>query len=75
MKKKMEDKKIGDKIDVSSFIEGEKVSVSGISKGKGFAGVVKRWGFAGRPKPGEQSTKKEDLVQWEHPLLPELLKA
>lgn len=42
--------KVGEKIDVSIFNEGEKVKISGISKGKGFAGVVKRWGFAGRPK-------------------------
>lgn len=41
--------KEGQVIDVSIFREGEKVKVSGISKGKGFAGVVKRWGFAGRP--------------------------
>lgn len=40
--------KVGDKIDVSIFQEGDLVKVSGISKGKGFAGVVKRWGFAGR---------------------------
>lgn len=40
--------KIGDKIDVSIFQEGEKVKISGISKGKGFQGVVKRWGFSGR---------------------------
>lgn len=43
------DLKVGDKIDVSIFKEGEKVKISGISKGKGFAGVVKRWGFSGRP--------------------------
>jgi len=41
--------KIGQKIDISIFKEGEEVSVSGISKGKGFAGVVKRWHFAGSP--------------------------
>jgi len=40
--------KIGDRIDTSIFQEGDKVKVSGISKGKGFAGVVKRWGFKGR---------------------------
>ena len=40
--------KVGDKIDVSIFQEGEKVKVSGISKGKGFQGGVKRWGFSGR---------------------------
>ncbi len=28
--------------------EGDRVKISGISKGKGFQGVVKRWGFAGR---------------------------
>jgi len=50
--------KIGDKIDVSIFKEGDKVSVSGISKGKGFAGVVKRWGFHGRPKT--RGTKHEE---------------
>lgn len=42
--------KMGDKIDVGIFQEGDKVKISGLSKGKGFAGVVKRWGFAGRPK-------------------------
>jgi len=41
--------KKGDKIDVSVFEEGDKVSISGVSKGKGFAGVVKRWGFKGGP--------------------------
>ncbi len=35
-------------IDVSVFNEGDKILVSGISKGKGFAGAVKRWGFAGK---------------------------
>tara|TARA_X000000368_G_C23011106_1_gene703501 strand:- start:174 stop:791 length:618 start_codon:yes stop_codon:yes gene_type:complete len=41
------DYKLGDKINVDHFIEGEFVDVSGISKGKGFQGVVKRHGFAG----------------------------
>jgi len=40
--------KLGDQIDVSVFQEGKKVKVSGISKGKGFQGAVKRWGFKGR---------------------------
>ena len=39
--------KLGDKINVDHFEEGEFVDVSGISKGKGFQGVVKRHGFAG----------------------------
>ena len=49
-KDKIDEYKLGQRIDVSVFQEGEKVKISGISKGKGFAGVVKRWGFAGRPK-------------------------
>jgi len=43
------DLKIGDKIDVSIFKEGDKVMAIGVSKGKGFAGVVKRHGFRGGP--------------------------
>ena len=40
--------KTSDKIDVSIFQEGENVKVSGMSKGKGFQGGVKRHGFSGR---------------------------
>lgn len=40
--------KIGDEINVSIFNEGDKIKVSGISKGKGFQGGVKRHGFSGR---------------------------
>jgi len=50
--------KVGDKIDTSVFKEGDKVKISGISKGKGFAGVVKRWGFHGRPRT--RGTKHEE---------------
>lgn len=39
--------KIGDKIMADIFQEGEKVKVVGTSKGKGFAGVMKRWNFSG----------------------------
>jgi len=45
---KVEGYKVGDKIDVSLFQEGDKVKVSGITKGKGFQGAVKKWGFSGR---------------------------
>ncbi|RZD15169.1 MAG: 50S ribosomal protein L3 [Candidatus Acidulodesulfobacterium ferriphilum] len=38
---------IGDTIDVSVFNEAKSVSISGITKGKGYQGVVKRWGFSG----------------------------
>ena len=37
----------GDFLDVSMFIPGEKVNVTGLTKGKGFQGVVKRHGFSG----------------------------
>lgn len=39
----------GQKIDLSVFQEGDKVKVTGISKAKGFQGVVKRHGFHGAP--------------------------
>lgn len=38
------DMNIGDEIKVDVFAEGERVDVSGISKGKGYAGVIKRYG-------------------------------
>lgn len=41
--------KTGDVIDASVFEVGDNVSVSGVSKGKGFQGVVKRHGFSGAP--------------------------
>lgn len=41
--------KRGDSIDVGNFAEGDMVRVSAVSKGKGFQGVVKRWGFHGSP--------------------------
>ena len=47
----------GDKIDVSLFSVGEKVDVSGTSKGKGFAGAVKRYHFRGGPKTHGQSDR------------------
>ncbi len=46
---KKQDYKIGDEIKVDVFEEGDEVKVSGISKGKGFQGVVKRYGFHGAP--------------------------
>ncbi len=39
--------KEGDQYSVEIFQVGEKVDVVGTSKGKGFAGVIKRWGFHG----------------------------
>ena len=40
---------VGEVVDVSSFQEGDTVKVTGISKGKGFQGVIKRHGFKGGP--------------------------
>jgi len=39
--------KEGDQFSVGIFRAGDKVDITGISKGKGFQGVVKRWGFKG----------------------------
>ncbi|HDG61607.1 MAG TPA: 50S ribosomal protein L3, partial [Thermotoga sp.] len=41
---------IGQEINVSMFKEGDIVDVTGWSKGRGFAGAMKRWGFRGGPK-------------------------
>lgn len=43
------DYKIGQTITADSFSQGEKATVTGISKGRGFQGVIKRWGFSGGP--------------------------
>ena len=37
---------VGDKIEADAFKEGEKVDVTGITKGRGFSGGVKRWGLS-----------------------------
>ncbi len=47
----------GQKIEVSVFELGDMVDVTGTSKGKGFAGVVKRYGFRGGPKTHGQSDR------------------
>lgn len=45
---KIADYELEKKIDLSVFTEGERIKISAISKGKGFQGGVKRWGFKGR---------------------------
>lgn len=40
---------IGTSLDVSEFESVEYVDVSGLSKGRGFTGVIKRWGFKTQP--------------------------
>ncbi|MEW6143244.1 MAG: 50S ribosomal protein L3 [Chloroflexota bacterium] len=52
------DAKIGDKVDVNILKAGDQVTVTGISKGKGFAGVVKRHHFRGGPKTHGQSDRQ-----------------
>jgi large subunit ribosomal protein L3 len=47
----------GDRVDVSFLKPGDLVTVSGVSKGRGFAGVVKRHHFAGGPKTHGQSDR------------------
>src|SRR5579864_2335914 len=39
--------KVGDRVLVETFKAGELVDITGVSKGKGFAGGVKRWHYAG----------------------------
>ena len=46
----VEELETGDEITVETFAEGERVDVTGTSKGKGFAGTVKRWNFNTGPK-------------------------
>lgn len=46
----VKDMKVGDNFNVSLFEKGDIVKVSGVSKGKGFQGVVKRHHFHGSPK-------------------------
>ena len=50
--------KIGQEIKVDVFQAGDYVDVSGMSKGKGFAGVVKRYHFAGGPSTHGQSDRQ-----------------
>jgi large subunit ribosomal protein L3 len=48
---------IGQKIDVSLFKAGDMIDAIGISRGKGFAGGVKRYHFKGGPKTHGQSDR------------------
>jgi len=50
----------GGTVDVSMFAPGDTITVSAISKGKGFQGVVKRHGFAGgRRSHGQKHSERE----------------
>jgi len=52
-----EKSKLGDIISVDLFKIGDMVKVSGVTKGKGFQGVVKRYNFKGGPKTHGQSDR------------------
>ena len=54
-----ENLKVGSEIKVADVLAvGDKVTVTGVSKGKGFAGVVKRHGFHGGPRTHGQSDRE-----------------
>jgi large subunit ribosomal protein L3 len=48
---------VGDRVGVELFEEGDLVDVTGVSRGRGFAGGVRRWGFHGGPKTHGQSDR------------------
>lgn len=53
------DFKSGDVINISDVLnEGDAVQVTGVSKGKGFTGVIKRWGFATSGRTHGQKAKR-----------------
>src|SRR5690606_38135411 len=54
----IEEYSVGQVIDCSVCKEGERVDVTGTSKGRGFAGVMKRHGFGGGPATHGQSDRK-----------------
>jgi large subunit ribosomal protein L3 len=49
--------KRGDRVDVGFLKQGDLINVTGFSKGRGFAGVVKRYHFAGGPKTHGQTDR------------------
>ena len=50
----------GDKVSLESFVVGDHVVVSAVSKGKGFQGVVKKHGFHGGPRShGQKHSERE----------------
>lgn len=58
-----EELKVGSIIDVNAFTVGDKVQVTGVSKGKGFAGTVKRHNFSTGPKThGSRNYRKHGSI-------------
>jgi large subunit ribosomal protein L3 len=56
-KREEENYNVGDTIDVSAFAKGDRVTITGWEKGRGFQGVVKRHGFHGGPKTHGQKNR------------------
>jgi len=52
------DLSVGDKVEVSIFVPGDKVKVTGVSKAKGYQGAMKRHGFGGGPATHGQKHSK-----------------
>lgn len=52
------DLKVGEALSPDIFAEGDVVEVKGVTKGKGFQGVVRKFGFAGGPKTHGQSDRQ-----------------
>jgi len=56
--KNADEHKLGDTIDSTQILKkGDTVNATGTSHGRGFAGVIKRWGFAGGPRTHGQSDR------------------
>lgn len=56
----LKEMKVGEEINASVFNKGDVVEIKGISKGKGFQGVVKRHGFKGGPgSHGQKHSERE----------------
>lgn len=53
----LQSKEIGTEIGADIFAVGDRIDIIGTSKGKGFQGVVKRWGFHGGPATHGQSDR------------------
>jgi large subunit ribosomal protein L3 len=57
--KSNQDLKVGDTIKITDVVKpGDLIQVSGTSKGRGFSGVMKRWGFHGGPRTHGQSDRE-----------------
>jgi len=56
---KKPDLKIGDQLTIDKIFKiNDQIKVTGLSKGRGFAGVIKRWGFHGGPRTHGQSDRE-----------------